>query len=387
MNGMRLNRSGLNMSRLNASLLNASGIGAMGCKGKATMEDRIMESMVLWYDLAKQGATNEGMAADPRIIDHSGNGHHAACHNFAWSGMSGIGGYLYDFMNWNFNSGLFVMERKSTSVHVDGRNEGSTKDTFLEKYLKSDDNTGTFTFPSFKIRVQNPNGFPICSDYYYNGTSADVFDLSESGTYTIPERTYEVDESMSNKSIALRFRIDTAKADAGTDYSNMNVTIELLPEYPGALVSDGVDDYAVVEGLPILTKERGYTVVAKRMFIEYNRRKSLVSKCTHWLEESEGGINGAFNIQSNGSAVTYSFGKFNNNVPGMNEDVIYQTSKLCNGTLISIGDKEDTDQMAFFSINRGTTWYTKAALCSFLLFDRDLTDEEIEWVKTNLMSE
>ena len=64
----------------------------MGCKGKVTMEDRIMESMVLWYDIGKQGATNEGMAADPRIIDHSGNGHHATCYNFAWSGMSGIGG-------------------------------------------------------------------------------------------------------------------------------------------------------------------------------------------------------------------------------------------------------------------------------------------------------
>ena len=70
----------------------------------------------------------------------------------------------------------------------------------------------------------------------------------------------------------------------------------------------------------------------------------------------------------------------------MNEDVIYQTSKLCNGSPIQVGDKEDTDQMAFFSINSGTTWYTKAALYSFLLFDRDLTEQEIEWVKTNLMN-
>lgn len=90
MNVTKLNRSVLNVSRLNASLLNASGIGAMGCKGKATMEDKIMDSMVLWYDLAKQGATNESMAADPRLIDHSGNGHHATCYNFAWTEDSGI---------------------------------------------------------------------------------------------------------------------------------------------------------------------------------------------------------------------------------------------------------------------------------------------------------
>ncbi len=377
MNGMRLNRSGLNMSRLNASLLNASGIGAMGCKGKATMEDRIMESMVLWYDLAKQGATNEGMAADPRIIDHSGNGHHAACHNFAWSGMSGIGGYLYDFMNWIFNAGLFVMERTSTSVHVDGRNEGSTKNTFLEKYLKSDDNTGTFTFPSFKIRVQNPNGFPICSDYYYNGTSADVFDLSESGTYTIPERTYEVDESMSNKSIALRFRIDTAKADAGTDYSNMNVTIELLPEYPGALVSDGVDDYAVVTGLPILTKEKGYTVVAKRKHLSF-------TSCIANKSESNQCI-GGFIFEQEASTGQYarSFGSINQ-ITFVSDDISFQTSKkYCEQTL-NVGDSEDTEIMTLFLLNNS---YCASATYSLLLFDRDLTDEEIEWVKTNLMSE
>ena len=35
----------------------------------------IRDSMVLWYDLKKQGATNESMAAYPRIVDHSGNGH------------------------------------------------------------------------------------------------------------------------------------------------------------------------------------------------------------------------------------------------------------------------------------------------------------------------
>ena len=386
MNGMRLNRSGLNMSRLNASLLNASGIGAMGCKGKATMEDRIMESMVLWYDIGKQGATNEGMAADPRIIDHSGNGRHAACHNFAWSGMSGIGGYLYDFMNWTFIDELFVAERTSTSVHVDGRNEGVTTSTFIEIYLKGNDDIGTFNFPSFKIRVQNPNGFPICSDYYYNGTFADVFDLSESGEYTIPERTYEVDESMSNKRIALRFRIDNTKADAGTDYSNMNVTIELLPEYPGALVSDGVDDYCLVEGLPLLNKEDGYTVIAKRDFLdEYSTGTSdlrnLAGKYSNWV--TDGAF--LFEYQNNGIGNASSFG-FYNHVDIPKSGITYQTKQLYNGENISYGSFTDTDRMIMFTA-RTNAGYTKYALYSFILFNRDLSTDEIEWVKTNLMSE
>ena len=45
--------------------------------------------------------------------------------------------------------------------------------------------------------------------------------------------------------------------------------------YPGALVFDGVDDYGVCENFPILTKEKGYTVVALRQY--------LVEKSTAYL--------------------------------------------------------------------------------------------------------
>lgn len=43
----------------------------------------IKDSMVLWYDIKKQGATNETMKANPKLIDLSGNGHDATCYNFA----------------------------------------------------------------------------------------------------------------------------------------------------------------------------------------------------------------------------------------------------------------------------------------------------------------
>lgn len=43
-------------------------------------------------------------------------------------------------------------------------------------------------------------------------------------------------------------------------------TIEILPLYPGALVFDGVDDYGTCDNFPILTKERGYTVVVLRQW-------------------------------------------------------------------------------------------------------------------------
>ena len=50
----------------------------------------ILDSMVLWYDLKRQGATNGNMAATKALRDLSGNGHDATCYNFAWTEESGI---------------------------------------------------------------------------------------------------------------------------------------------------------------------------------------------------------------------------------------------------------------------------------------------------------
>lgn len=43
----------------------------------------IKSACVLWYDLKRQGATNENMAINPILKDLSGNGHDATCHNFS----------------------------------------------------------------------------------------------------------------------------------------------------------------------------------------------------------------------------------------------------------------------------------------------------------------
>ena len=67
----------------------------------------IMDSIVLWYDIKRQGATNENMAASPVLRDLSGNGHDATCYNFAWSLMSGIGGYSFkDLELWIKNTNV-----------------------------------------------------------------------------------------------------------------------------------------------------------------------------------------------------------------------------------------------------------------------------------------
>lgn len=250
---------------LNASRLNMTGEvgkpgGGAGGYWPAGTPAAIRRSAVLWYDIAKQGATNETMAANPVLKDLSGHGHDATCYNFGWTEGSGI----------------------------------STTD------------------------------------------------------------------------------------------------------YPGALVSDGVDDYAYVDGLPILNKENGFTVIAKRKWIGEAKSKSqgFISKGTN-----AGWIDGAFYfecVEGGGSSL---FNRVFDNPNGKNgtnyvagftqEDITYLTSKKYNNSEIkNIGDGIDTDKLVIFKLGTNVdAFYSSIALYSVLLFNRDLTDEEIEWVKANIMDE
>lgn len=65
-------------------------------------------------------------------------------------------------------------------------------------------------------------------------------------------------------------------------------------------------------------------------------------------------------------------------------DITYGTSTKYNGTDIGVENHIDTDYLSIFKYAKETKFYGAFALYSLLLFNRDLTDEEIEWVKNNL---
>lgn len=361
MNRTVLNRTLLNTSVLCQSRLNQSGLAAQ--RGKSGgIPAAIRSAMVLWYDIERQGCTNETMQQNPVLRDLSGNGHDANCYNFGWSGMSGVGGY--DFPNleaWTKNSFVKVEVVKANKVSLS--NSGGTsgirqvfsKDTTLKLHI-SDIN------PATPVSIYRMHGGDIGDELLYT--------ITEEGDYTV--------ESVYNPDDQYNMILLTGEA-----------TFEQLPLYPGALVSDGVDDYCYVEGLPILTKEGGYTVVAKRRLlnIDESGAASLCSKATDGNARD-----GAFIVEykeaNKVNIGTKSFGGalLLNDIGFAKDDVIYQTSISYNGLVLSTANSIDTDKMVLFRFATYiNAYYGQFALYSLLLFSRDLTAEEIEWVKTNLI--
>lgn len=314
----------------------------------------IKNSMVLWYDIARQGATNESMAENPILKDFSGNGHDITCYNFAWSGMSGIGGFITNFNTWN----------KQIEDCVANDHKLIIRDYFEstpDAAIIYDNSQSEYTM-QFKVQGITDSGLRL-----------------EVGKGSIVESDSSIKQDGIYTRNKLSNNIAGFKLYGQKPANGINITIELLPEYPNALVSDGVDDYAYVEGLPILTD---YTVITKRILLDNPNRVAIATKF-----RGDDTINGAFAfefIDAVGNKKAINFGSYTDIVFELN-DISWQTKKSYNGSPINKSNLNDTELLNLFTV-RPNDAHTKAVLYSFFLFNRTLTANEIEWVKTNLIS-
>lgn len=164
------------------------------------------------------GLTNEQMAENPVWKDLTGNGHDLQMKNFAWSGMSGVGGYgdenYQTFYKFTLDDYVFIasppgVKHMNFTFRVTGLQPGNkltlaffgTTNTVYGTW----DKDGIYTVDADIVEAGKPT-------YFYNGYG------STRGEFTI----------------------------------------EILPLYPGFILGDGVDDFAVTE--KELNFEDTYTV-------------------------------------------------------------------------------------------------------------------------------
>lgn len=153
------------------------------------------------------GLTNEQMAANPVWKDLTGNGHDLQMKNFAWKGMSGVGGYgdenYQTFYKFTLDDYVFIasppgVKHMNFTFRVTGLQPGNkltlaffgTTNTVYGTW----DKDGIYTVDADIVEAGKPT-------YFYNGYGA----------------------------------------------TRGEFTIEILPLYPGFILGDGVDDFAVTE--------------------------------------------------------------------------------------------------------------------------------------------
>lgn len=337
-----LNKIGLNQVQLNRLRLNAPfpAYGKMaGGGGSGDGFPQLPGDVTRWHF---GGLTNEMMAAmdDPRLEDADGKGRFLSFKNFAWKGMSGVGGYgdenYQTFYKFTLDDYVFIASPPSV------------------KHMN-------FTFRVTGLRPGNKLTLA------FFGTTNTVYGTwDKDGIYTVDADIVEAGKPT--------YFYNGYGATRG------EFTIEILPLYPGALVFDGVDDYGVCNNFPILTKEKGYTVVALRQWIEEkNDSTALVSNCKNWNQD------GAFlfeynNLRINFLNVAISFGHVSS-VDRGKSPFSYQTSKLYNGKNIEPGSLIGSNELIVGKGNKDFPTFSKAAIWELVFLDHDATEEELTKIK------
>lgn len=191
-----------------------------------------IEGIVARYSAS--GLTNEQMAANPVWVDKTGNGHDIQLKNFSWKGMSGVGGYGDEnhqtFYKFTLDDYVFIatppgVKHMNFTFRVTGLQPGNkltlaffgTTNTVYGTW----DKDGIYTVDADIVEAGKPT-------YFYNGYSA----------------------------------------------TRGEFTIEILPLYPGFILGDGVDDFAVTE--KELNFEDTYTVYTAFIPFQNNPTRNMI---------------------------------------------------------------------------------------------------------------
>jgi hypothetical protein len=311
------------------------------------------------------GLTNEEMSKNPVWVDKTGNDHDLQMKNFAWGGMSGVGGYVQNFNYFKNNATV-------DKVRIDEQSSNSVKVTILATVINN-----AIYIPKGIYQFNKSYFIKISSEGYNEGDLSLSFYAPSTSTATTvkvplnPNGITEIPAIKEDDFLAVYVNVGGKVG---------SITIEQLPLYPGALVFDGVDDYGTCDNFPILTKEKGYTVVALRQWIEEkNDSTALVSNCKNW------GQNGAFlfeynNLRINFLNVAISFGHVSS-VDRGKSPFSYQTSKLYNGKNIEPGSFIGSNELVVGKGNKDFPTASKVAIWELVFLDHDATEEELTKIK------
>lgn len=180
------------------------------------------------------GLTNEQMAENPVWKDLTGNGHDLQMKNFAWKGMSGVGGYgdenYQTFYKFTLDDYVFIASPPGV------------------KHMN-------FTF---RVTGLQP-GNKLTLAFF--GTTNTVYGIwDKDGIYTVNSAVVEVGKPVYFYN--------------GYGSTRGEFTIEILPLYPGFILGDGVDDVAVTE--KELNFEDTYTVYTAFIPFQNNPTRNMI---------------------------------------------------------------------------------------------------------------
>lgn len=316
-----------------------------------------------------KGLTNEELSKDPTWYDTSGNGNDLKFKNFAWKLDSGAGIFIYDFTKWNPNmGGLTSVQRTSNKIQFKGPSNASVGNVY-------DSITRNIGYNyNFKIKI---NGLKSGNKVSIRKGASSIFmEITQDGVYYI---NTTVEEDWDQKRLYM-----FVSSYAGPD---INLTIEQIPDYEGAICFNGIDDCAVCDNFPILTKEKGYTVMMLRKWLTPETKTSneiIVSNLydSNWSSDNLGAFNCEVKYNNMNPKVIYAISYTSSSRISVDENdlLFYQTSNNYNGNIIEVGGISQGGSFLFVGSGSSSNFFANSAIYALCIIDHDTSDAEREIV-------
>lgn len=153
--------------------------------------------------------------------------------------------------------------------------------------------------------------------------------------------------------------------------------------YPGALVFDGVNDWAGCDNLPLLPKEKGYSIIALRNWItRYDATQYKRPLISNLDTNDEGAFLIEYRKDENVNDVTGSYNSFTDVYIDDNNPITWQTSSSYNGQIIKKGTSKSANKPCICKTYFGQlSNYANAAIWEIVILDHDATEEELTKIK------
>lgn len=308
---------------------NITGIGnanAIGFKSRVTggmyFPPELKDALVgVWSAYGKSNDSTDRNIIKNKIKDRGGD---FELINFNYEGTSGYNGYpvvfgkdkTYQYVNHSPNY-------NQTTINVTHFN---TRQALLCSYVQQNGELTSYNrdYPSYKIKVSGlEESFGLMYQYNSkaNATSVSALRIEANGIYTIP-KSFASDGSLTNANIWVGFVF------TGTEQEQCNVTIEVLPEYKGAVVTDGVDDMIVSTKTVSEMLEGSNEVTVISMIHQIKNSPDSITR-NNWMFQSEYYLENRVSDESIGKSGIY--GYTSSNISGAQVSVINNI----------LGDKND----------------------------------------------
>lgn len=326
-NQVKINRVGINTAQVRGIRL-SSAVADRGHKVDFPFSD----SLVDYWNFGGKSNFDKDRATVTGLL-----GNVLTAYNFGWSLMSGYGGYNENYLKYKKSANVFITDDHSITIM-----NFVPANTFVAYQYDTDHIKAT------KVRVTGLTATDQLTYEYSpsDGGSRAVFPIPEDGEYDLPE-------SIQSSSGTPGYNVGFAVRNALTK----NVTIEQIPLYEGAIVTDGVDDYLKLDKV-------GYkvgTVIIK--FKPINIKPNVVNAIVNIHTDEvalqydiSGVINSNFTTYKNYGE--YSVGTFN----------IDKNA----ATPLTLGCK--------LSNSGKPMEYCNLAMYSIAIYDRALSDQEVQEV-------